>query len=177
MISIGRRVVVNNYWEHVNGCNEAIGIPLYASPEKIRLGLEELNFAFLFAPNYHPAFKNIAPVRKLLAQEGIVTIFNLLGPTLNPAKPAHQLLGVFDQQYLTPIGNALQENGTAHSMIVHGLIANEPIKGVDELTACGENAVYGYGRIKTNGTEIWRYHNEIRWSSLQNRFRRRNCLQ
>jgi anthranilate phosphoribosyltransferase len=134
---------------------EAIGIPLHASPEKIRSGLEELNFAFLFAPNYHPAFKNIAPVRKLLAQEGIVTIFNLLGPTLNPAKPAHQLLGVFDQQYLTPIGNALQDNGTAHSMIVHGIIANEPIRGVDELTACGENAVYGYGRIKTNGTEIW----------------------
>ena len=44
------------------------------------MGLEELNFAFLFAPNYHPAFKNIAPVRKLLAQEGIVTIFNLGSP-------------------------------------------------------------------------------------------------
>ena len=75
---------------------EGIGIPLDAPLPIMRSSMEKLNYTFLFAPKFHPAFKHIAPVRKALAKEGIITIFNLLGPTINPAKPANQVLGVFD---------------------------------------------------------------------------------
>ena len=74
---------------------EALGIRLDATAEQVRASLEAVSFCFFFAPAYHPAFKEIMPVRKALATEGKRTIFNLLGPLINPGKPAHQLLGVF----------------------------------------------------------------------------------
>lgn len=135
---------------------EAIGIPLQANSDILKSGLEELNFAFLFAPAFHPAFKHIASVRKSLAEDGIITIFNLLGPMLNPARPKNQLLGVFSERYLEKIGAALQENGTENGMIVHGRISNDNISGVDELTACGNNQVFGFGSLQTQGIESWK---------------------
>ena len=65
---------------------EGIGLHLSSDLRMIRRSMEELNFTFLFAPNFHPAFKHIAPVRKALAEENIITIFNLLGPTINQIK-------------------------------------------------------------------------------------------
>jgi len=140
---------------------QAFGIPLQARPEILRSSLEEINFAFLFAPEFHPAFKHIAPVRKLLAQEGIITIFNLLGPTLNPARPAHQILGVFAPEHIKKISHALSKNGCSNALIVHGHISNDRIQGVDELTACGENLLLGYGQFSTEEIERW---NPERWS-------------
>src|SRR5258708_24510059 len=73
----------------------ALGVNLEAPPEKLRRALDELGFVFFFAPGYHPAFKNIGPGRKALAARGQRTIFNILGPLINPGRPAHVLLGVF----------------------------------------------------------------------------------
>ena len=76
---------------------EAIGIPLACTEENRLEGMKKLNFSFLFAPQFHPAFKHIGPVRKSLAEEGIITIFNLLEPAINPAKPSNQLLAFLTQ--------------------------------------------------------------------------------
>ena len=134
---------------------EAIGIPLEPELSRIQEGLKQLNFAFLFAPSFHPAFKHVAPVRKELAARGIITIFNRLGPMINPARPAFQLLGVYDPLYIEKMGQALKGNGLAGAFIGHGKIQGEENSRVDELTACGENLVFGFGEISTSQTESW----------------------
>ena len=73
---------------------EALGVRIDLTPAEAARSLRERRFAFFFAPNYHPAFKHIAPARKLCAERGQRTIFNLLGPLLNPARPSAMLVGV-----------------------------------------------------------------------------------
>ena len=134
---------------------EGIGLPLISSLPMIRRSMEELNFTFLFAPNFHPAFKHIAPVRKALAEENIITIFNLLGPTINPAAPANQLLGVFNPALIKKIGQALTANKVTSGIVVHGLVNDPLTTGVDELTNCGTNQVFGIGNLAMPETENW----------------------
>lgn len=124
---------------------EALGIPMETEPEVLKESLRQLNFCFLFAPHFHPAFKHLAATRKALAEEGTITIFNRLGPCLNPARPAYQLLGVYDPAYMKQMAHALQENGGRSGWVVHGLIAEENNQGVDELTSCGSNLIQPYG--------------------------------
>ena len=83
------------------------GIRMDTDPALLRAAVDELNFCFFFAPAFHPAFKEIMPIRMELAKEGQRTIFNILGPLINPAKPAHQLLGVFAPNWVKPLANAL----------------------------------------------------------------------
>ncbi len=129
---------------------EALGIPMESNPEKLKASLSEINFCFLYAPHFHPAFKSLAPVRKNLAQEGVITIFNRLGPCLNPAKPAHQILGVYDPAYLEQIAFSLSENGGKSGWIVNGIVNQSLGKRMDELTACGPNIVRPYGTLENN---------------------------
>lgn len=129
---------------------EASGIPLNMDLETRRECLKRFNFCFLFAPEFHPAFKEVAAVRKSLASAGILSIFNRLGPTLNPARPPYQLLGVFNQIYQQEIATALSENGGTGGWIVHGRINGGDV-GIDELTSCGENTILGYGTNQTDG--------------------------
>ncbi len=131
---------------------EAVGIPLETDARMRQEGLKRFHFSFLFAPSFHPAFKSIAPVRKALAAEGKITIFNRLGPTLNPAKPAYQLLGVYNPLHLDQISRALSENGGKGGWVVHGKL--EDGQGVDELTSCGDNCVSGYGSSATEKNVI-----------------------
>ncbi|MDG1138666.1 MAG: anthranilate phosphoribosyltransferase [Opitutales bacterium] len=134
---------------------EAIGIPLAPSKHILVEGLKALNFSFLFAPQYHPAFKHIAPIRKKLAEQGILTFFNVMGPMINPARPAHQLVGTYNPAYLERMMQALENNGLNSALVAHCVIERDEVKGVDELTACGENLVTGFGKIKTDGVESW----------------------
>ena len=134
---------------------EAIGIPLEPELPLVREGLKRLGFAFLFAPSFHPAFKHVAPVRKELASRGIITVFNRLGPMINPARPAFQTLGVYDARYVEQMGQALEGNGLDGALVAHGKIQGEKNAGVDELTACGENLVFGFGEVSTDGIESW----------------------
>jgi anthranilate phosphoribosyltransferase len=112
---------------------EALGIPLDQTPEEAAAGLEKYNFAFLFAPAYHPAFKYIMPVRQQL---GIRTLFNFMGPLTNPARPSHQLLGVGDAERLFLMGETLLLTGVKRALIFAGA------GGFDELTTWGVNRGY-----------------------------------
>jgi anthranilate phosphoribosyltransferase len=96
---------------------EALGINLTAPSEKVSAAVEVVGITFLFAPGWHPALKSVAPLRKTL---NIRTIFNLLGPLVNPLRPTGQVIGVYDAQFLTPIAEALAVLGTSKAMIVHG---------------------------------------------------------
>jgi anthranilate phosphoribosyltransferase len=87
---------------------EAMGIKIDLAPEKIPRCLEEVGCAFLFAPFYHTTFAAIAPVRRALAAEGQRTIFNLLGPLLNPARPDARLIGVFKAEHVLLYQEALE---------------------------------------------------------------------
>ena len=124
---------------------EAVGIPLEAEPELIRSSLEELSFAFFFAPVYHPAFKEIVPVRKSLAAKGRRTVFNVLGPLINPGRPAYQLLGVFSPDFVTRLASGLEALNLTRALVVHGTLAGGG--GLDELSCCGTNVVSGVGGL------------------------------
>ena len=121
----------------------ALGVSLEAPPEKLRQALDQLGFAFFFAPAYHPTFKHIAPVRKALAARGQRTVFNILGPLINPGRPAHVLLGVFSPAVVPTLAGALEVLGASAGIAAHGIIADG--RGIDELTTATVNRVHGFG--------------------------------
>jgi len=85
----------------------ALGVDVEAPPEMQRRALDQLGFAYFFAPAYHPAFRHIMPVRKALAARGQRTIFNILGPLINPGRPAHVLLGVYSEAWVSRLAETL----------------------------------------------------------------------
>ena len=117
---------------------EALGIRVDLSPMDAAAALREHGFAFFFAPNFHPAFKNIAPARKLCAERGQRTIFNFLGPLLNPVHPSAMLVGVPRPELCEPMAHALQSLGVRRGMVVCGLADG---KHLDELSTLGENTI------------------------------------
>jgi anthranilate phosphoribosyltransferase len=118
---------------------EALGVRIDLSPAEAGRSLEERNFAFFFAPNFHPAFKHIAAARKLCAERGQRTIFNFLGPLLNPARPSAMLVGVPRAELCEPLARVLQSLGVRRAMVVCGRAASD--KFLDELSPLGENTV------------------------------------
>jgi len=132
---------------------EALGVRIDLPPADAARSLREHNFAFFFAPNYHPAFKHIAPARKLCAERGQRTIFNFLGPLLNPAHPTAQLIGVPRPELCEPIARVLQALGVRRGMVVSGKVESgvpspESTVGqgtqptfLDELSTLGANTV------------------------------------
>lgn len=108
---------------------EGLGLPLTTGPDEVAAELKRTNFVFLFAPNYHPAFAHIAPVRR---EMGIRTLFNLMGPLLNPARPTHQLLGVGMAGSLPLMAETLALTAPkVQAFVIHGA------GGFDELTPFG----------------------------------------
>ena len=132
---------------------EGVGIRLVVSPDLLKIAAEELNFTFFFAPNFHPAFKEIMPVRKSLAQQGRRTIFNLLGPLINPSRPAFQLLGVFSPFLVDPLAETLHALSLRRGLVVHGKTGRDC--GMDELTCAGENVVAGFGELADFREQAW----------------------
>lgn len=106
---------------------EALGLIIDLSPEKICANIDNVGIGFCFGPNFHPALRQLRTIRKQLH---IPTSFNLLGALLNPARPSHHLLGVFDESLLLPVAHALKQMGTDRSLIVYGY-------GLDELSCIG----------------------------------------
>ena len=125
----------------------ALGIRMETDPARLRAAVESLNFCFFFAPAFHPAFKEIVPVRKALAERGIRTIFNILGPLINPARPAHQLLGVFHRKWVKPLADTLHALGLRNGMACCSEVS--PHRYMDELTTVGVNFVHGFGQSET----------------------------
>jgi len=124
---------------------EALGIRTDLSPKLAAEWLRNHQFAFFFAPNYHPAFKHIGPARKLCAERGQRTIFNFLGPLLNPARPTAQLIGVPRPELCEPIARVLQVLGVRRGMVVSGLVCNprreEGANYLDEFSTLGMTTV------------------------------------
>ncbi|MGD1087110.1 MAG: anthranilate phosphoribosyltransferase [Verrucomicrobiota bacterium] len=118
---------------------EALGIRIDLPPAEAARSLREHHFAFFFAPIYHPAFKHIAPARKLCAGRGQRTIFNLLGPLLNPARPSAMLVGVPRLEFCEPLARVLQSLGVRRAMVVCGKVSD--VGFLDELSALGENTI------------------------------------
>lgn len=115
---------------------ESLGYTIDLPPEATREQFLQTGFAFLFAPMYHPSMKAVAAVRREL---GIRTIFNMLGPLLNPARVKRQLIGVFDRSIMDLYTEVLVHAGCRHAMIVHG--TTETGKGLDEPSVCGPTSI------------------------------------
>jgi anthranilate phosphoribosyltransferase len=111
---------------------ECLGVNLAAGPEAALKTLQHTHLAFLFAPHYHTAMRQVAPVRKEL---GVRTIFNLLGPLSHPGGAAFQVLGVFAERWLVPMAAALRDLGSQRAWVIHGE------DGLDELTTTGATYV------------------------------------
>jgi anthranilate phosphoribosyltransferase len=104
---------------------ESLGVNIHLSPAQIARAIEEVGIGFMFAPNHHPAMKNVAPVRKEL---GVRTIFNILGPLTNPASAPNILMGVFHPDLVGIQVRALQRLGAEHALVVYGR------DGMDEVS-------------------------------------------
>jgi anthranilate phosphoribosyltransferase len=122
---------------------EAAGLPIEISPDDAAIMLRECGFTFMFAPRYHPAMRNVGPVRREL---GVRTIFNVLGPLTNPARATHQVVGVANEALLEPMGRVLQELGVRAGAVVHAS------NGLDEVAGDAPTFVYSFDG---NGGRRW----------------------
>jgi len=111
---------------------EALGVNINMDRAKIKKCLEEIGIAFLFAPSLHPAMKHVMPARRQMARK---TIFNLLGPLINPARATNQLIGVYSAHWPPILAKVLANLGTKHVLVVHGQ------DGLDEVTTTEKTLV------------------------------------
>ena len=111
---------------------EALGVKIQLPPERAARCLREVGICFLYAPDLHPAMKQVQKVRRELR---IRTIFNLLGPLTNPAKASGQVVGVYAPEMVEKLAEALSILGTRRALVVHGL------DGLDEITISGRTRI------------------------------------
>ncbi len=127
---------------------EALGANINLSPERIANSVAQTGIGFMFAPNHHPAMKNVAPVRKEL---GVRTIFNILGPLTNPAGAPNILMGVFHPDLVGIQVRALQRLGAEHALVVYGR------DGMDEVSL---GAVTLVGELRNGEIREYEVHPE-----------------
>ena len=117
---------------------EALGVPVDLPVPRLQEMLGEAGAVFLFAPCFHPAFKAVAPARKLLAERGQPSVFNMLGPLLNPSRPEGQLAGVFGEALLPLYANVLPGLGRTKAWVVHGKAGSGVM---DEISTLGPTLI------------------------------------
>ena len=127
---------------------EALGVPLTLTPEQIARCIADSGVGFMFAPNHHPAMKNVAPVRK---EMGVKTFFNILGPLTNPAGAPNILMGVFHPDLVGIQVRALQRLGAEHAVVVYGR------DGMDEVSLGAATLV---GELKDGEIREYEIHPE-----------------
>jgi anthranilate phosphoribosyltransferase len=132
---------------------EALGVNLHLDRHRVAEILNHSGAVFLLASDFHPAVAVIAPIRRALAANGQMTIFNLLGPLLNPAMPEYQLTGVYRREMLAKYAEAMQLLGRRRAWAVHG----EGLDGggIDELTITGPSLVFSTSDGKIQNFEIY----------------------
>ena len=114
-------------------CLEALGVNIAQDPALCRKMLEEAGFCFMFAQKYHAAMKYVGPIRKEL---GFRTVFNILGPLTNPAKPEMFLLGVYDEYLVEPVAKVLSALGVKRGLVVYGQDRLDEISASAPTTIC-----------------------------------------
>ena len=122
---------------------EAAGLPIEIAPDIARRMLTGAGFTFMFAPRYHPAMRNVGPVRREL---GVRTIFNVLGPLTNPARATHAVVGVARDDLVETIGGVLRALGVKRGAVVHGT------NGLDEVAGDAPTRVYSFDET---GAHSW----------------------
>ena len=127
---------------------ESLGVQINLPPDQIAACLKEVGIGFMFAPNHHPAMKNVAPVRKEL---GVRTIFNILGPLTNPAGAPNILMGVFHPDLVGIQVRALERLGAEHALVVYGQ------DGLDEVSLGAATLV---GELKNGKITEYEIHPE-----------------
>jgi anthranilate phosphoribosyltransferase len=118
---------------------EQLGVEIDLTPEQLNETLKRNGLGFAFARTYHPAFRALAEMRARLARKNQRTVFNILGPLLNPARPARQLIGVFDPRLTGLFAEALRQLDREHAWVVHGL--GDDGAGMDDISICGATTV------------------------------------
>lgn len=113
---------------------EALGVKIDADADEVEKCLEKTRIGFMFAPKFHPAMKNVMPIRKEL---GIRTVFNILGPLSSPANADIHLTGVFDPEYVEIIANVLKNIGVKKALVVHGF-DEDGNPAMDEISTIGK---------------------------------------
>ncbi len=124
---------------------EQLGLNVNMDPERVERSIEEVGIGFMFAPNFHPAMKHVAPLRREI---GVRTVFNILGPLTNPAGANAQLMGVCELELLEPMAQAARNLGAKSVMTVYGL------DGVDEISLTGTTAIVTVQDGNTTTEEI-----------------------
>jgi len=124
---------------------EVLGFNLAMEPSRVKDSIEQIGIGFMFAPSFHPAMKQVASVRKEL---GVRTVFNLMGPLINPARVEAQLVGLYTPTLVAPVAAVLGKLGLEEAMVVHGL------EGVDEISVTGRTLV---SHLKDGGVETREY--------------------
>jgi anthranilate phosphoribosyltransferase len=124
---------------------EAAGLPIEIEPDRAGAMLRDCGFTFMYAPSYHPAMRNAAPVRREL---GVRTIFNLLGPLTNPADATHLVVGVARADLVERVGEALRALGARRGAVVHGH------GGIDEVAGDGPTSIYLFDEEKAQKTQL-----------------------
>ena len=121
---------------------KALKININLNPQEAEKSIEKVNFAFMFAPNYHQAMKHVASARKKIAKK---TIFNLIGPLSSPAQVKKQVVGVFNEKWMMPFAEALKENNVENAFIVHSE------DGMDEISPFAKTKIIelNNGNIKS----------------------------
>jgi anthranilate phosphoribosyltransferase len=118
---------------------EELGVPVHMAPQELNESLKQFGLGFVFAADYHPAFRTIAELRRPLALENMTTVLNLLGPLLNPARPRRQLIGVFSPDLPPVFAQVVRELGRERAWVVHGLA--EDGLGMDDISICGATTI------------------------------------
>ena len=114
-------------------CLEALGVNLSQDPDTCRRLLDRVGMCFLFAQKYHPAMRYVGPIRREL---GFRTVFNILGPLTNPAKPAFFLLGVYDEYLVEPVAKVLAALGVRRALVVYGQDKMDEVSLSAPTTVC-----------------------------------------
>jgi anthranilate phosphoribosyltransferase len=139
---------------------EQLGVEIHLTPEELRECVAQLGLGFIFARQFHPAFKAIAEMRRRLAREKTRTIFSLLGPLLNPARPSRQVVGVFAARLTSVMADALRQLGRERAWVVHG--STEDGKGMDDISTNGVTAVADLANGKISSAVL-----DTRWLGVK----------